>query len=89
MVFNSIDEKPIDFKGALEPTVHYLNISDKDNNSIRYTESNWIANLRQKTNLSKNDVQAVKEFKFDKYIVVHLGDKCRSTNGHEQIGLQE
>ncbi len=35
--FNTIDAKPIDFIGALEPIVHHLSISDEDKNSIRYT----------------------------------------------------
>ncbi len=44
--FSTIDAKPIDFIGALEPIVHHLNISDEDKNSIRYMASNWINKLR-------------------------------------------
>ncbi len=44
--FNTIDAKPIDFIGAIEPTVHHLNTSDEDKNPIRYTASNWVANNR-------------------------------------------
>ncbi len=45
--------------GALEPIVHHLSISDEDKNAIRYTASNWIANLRPTTNLRKNDARAL------------------------------
>ncbi len=51
--FNTIDAKLIDFIGALEPILHYPNISDEDKNSIKYAVSNW--NLLPKTRVRKND----------------------------------
>ncbi len=77
--FNTIDAKPIDFIGALEPMVHHLNISDEDKNSIRYTASNWITKLRPKTNLSKKDARALNELNCDKFIVILPADIGRST----------
>ena len=77
--FNLGDARPLDFLAAIQPALHFLNANEEIKDELSHRISAIASHHRPKCNLTREEVDAKKQLRQDKTIVILPADKGRAT----------
>ncbi|BHF73432.1 hypothetical protein SprV_0401651300 [Sparganum proliferum] len=87
--FNTADAKPAEFIAALEAMLVRTNATDEAKHTVRQKVTSLLLTNRPINNMSPAEIEAMKELKMDKDIIVLPADKGRATVVMNRVDYNE
>nr|VZI34730.1 unnamed protein product [Spirometra erinaceieuropaei] len=87
--FNTADAKPAEFIAALEAMLVRTNATDEAKHTVRQKVTSLLLTNRPINNMSPAEIEAMKELKLDKDIIVLPADKARATVVMNRVDYNE
>nr|VZI37113.1 unnamed protein product [Spirometra erinaceieuropaei] len=87
--FNTADVKPAEFIAALEAMLVRTNTTDEAKHTVHQKVTSLLPTNRSTNNMSPTEIEAMKELKVDKDIIVLPADKGRATVVMNRVDYNE